>query len=73
MNVMVVARRVLGEFKEMPGMALTPRQASRFFGLSDDDCRKVIDVLVDGEYLQRTLAGKVTLGGRGRSADSIAA
>src|SRR5580700_8506807 len=32
MNVAAVARRVLAEFEEMPGMALTYRQASRLFG-----------------------------------------
>ncbi len=64
MNVMVVARRVLAEFEEMPGLALTPRQASRLFGLTDDACRIVLDVLVDSAYLRQTGSGKVTLGNR---------
>ncbi len=64
MNVMAVARRVLAEFEEMPGLALTPRQASRLFGLTDDACRIVLDVLVDSAYLRQTGSGKVTLGNR---------
>ena len=64
MNVMVVARRVLAEFQEMPGLALTPRQASRLFGLSEELCRAVLELLVDAAYLRQTVSGKVTLGDR---------
>ncbi len=64
MDVMAVARRVLAEFEEMPGLALTPRQASRLFGLTDDACRIVLDVLVDSAYLRQTGSGKVALGNR---------
>ena len=46
MNVEAVARRVLAEFEEMPGMALTVPQASRLFGLDDAACRTVVDQLV---------------------------
>jgi hypothetical protein len=34
------------EYKEMPGMHLTFDQARRLFGLSDADCRRVLDHLV---------------------------
>jgi hypothetical protein len=64
MNVFVVARRVLSEFEEMPGLTLTPRQASRLFGLSDDVCRAVLELLIDSACLRETAAGKVTLGSR---------
>lgn len=63
-NVDVVARRVLAEFEEMPGMALTVRQASRLFGLEEKDCRRVLDALIDRAYLRETRAGVVTLGTR---------
>jgi len=59
-----VARRVLAEFEEMPGMALTHHQASRLFGLDRDICRIVIDMLVDSAYLRQTGNGQVTLGDR---------
>jgi hypothetical protein len=64
MNVATVARRVLAEFREMPGMALTPRQASKLFGLEQEVCRLVLDMLVDAAYLRETIAGQITLGER---------
>ena len=64
MNVEVVARRVLAEFEEMPGLALTPRQATRLFGLDEEVCRIVLDTLVDLAYLRQTSAGTITLGDR---------
>jgi hypothetical protein len=56
-NVAAAARRVLAEFQEMPGMALTRRQASKFFGLEDNVCDLVLDMLVDAAYLRETVAG----------------
>ncbi len=64
MHVDVVARRVLAEFEEMPGMALTVRQASRLFGLEEAVCRRIIDALIDLAYLRETRAGVITLGSR---------
>ena len=64
MNVEAVARRVLAEFEEMPGLALTPRQASRLFGLDQDVCTIVLDTLVDLAYLRQTGTGTITLGQR---------
>ena len=64
MNLMAVARRVLAEFEEMPELTLTRRQASRFFGLSDEDCRIVLDTLIDLECLRQTGSGCLKLGGR---------
>jgi hypothetical protein len=64
MKVDTVARRILSEFEEMPGMALTVPQASRLFGLELQICRVVLDVLVDSAYLRQTRGGAVTLGSR---------
>jgi hypothetical protein len=64
MNIQTVARRVLAEFDEMPGMALTLRQAARLFGLDQDFCRIVLDALVDSAYLRLTTGGAVTRGDR---------
>lgn len=64
MNVTVIARRVLAEFEEMPGMMLTRRQAARLFGLDDQLTRLVFDVLVDSAYLRETASGKLSLGSR---------
>jgi hypothetical protein len=59
-----VSRRVLSEFAEMPGMALTPKQASLLFGLEEEDCKIVLDALVDAAYLRQRHDGAVTLGHR---------
>jgi DNA-binding IclR family transcriptional regulator len=64
MNVDTIAKRVLAEFEEMPGLALTRRQASRLFGLEPEVCRVVLDSLVDLAYLRQTSSGTVTLGDR---------
>jgi len=64
MNVAAVARRVLAEFQEMPGMCLTFRQASQLFGIEEETLRKVVDMLVDAAYLRETPAGQITQGER---------
>lgn len=56
-----VAERIQAEFREMPGMALTIAQASRLFGLKDEECRAVVDRLVSATVLRRTKTGAVTL------------
>src|SRR3954465_2122435 len=63
-NVQVAAGRVLSEFEEMPGMMLTVHQASKLFGLDQELCRVVLDVLIDGAYLRQTPSGRITLGER---------
>lgn len=64
MNVEIASRRVLSEFVEMPGMALTAKQASRLFGLDQEFCRVVLDALVDAAYLRQRTDGAITLGHR---------
>jgi hypothetical protein len=64
MNVEAVARRVLAEFDEMPGLALTVNQASRLFGLDQHLCQVVLDSLVDLAYLRQTSAGTIIRGER---------
>jgi hypothetical protein len=59
MNVDAVAKRVLAEFEEMPGMALTVPQASRLFGLDHAACRTVVDQLVGLSYLKWTRTGTI--------------
>jgi hypothetical protein len=60
----VVARRILAEFEEMPGLMLTIPQASRLFGIAEDQCRLVMEMLVDLAYLRQTRTGTVALGER---------
>jgi len=64
MNVEVVARRVLAEFDEMPGLALTVTQASRLFGIDKEQCKIVLDSLVDLAYLRQISGGVIIRGER---------
>ena len=60
MELEPIVHRIREEFREMPGLRLTPAQATRLWGLEHDACRKVIDVLVAAEYLRWTPSGSVT-------------
>lgn len=50
--------RIVGEFREMPGMALTAPQAARLFGLGQDACVRILDELVHEGVLCRTDSGR---------------
>ena len=55
-----IVSRVREEFREMPGLRMTPAQATRLWGLEHEACRRVIDVLVAAEFLRWTDSGSVT-------------
>ena len=42
--------RVSAEFHEMPDLALTVGQASRFFAVDHIHCRRILDTLVNRGY-----------------------
>jgi hypothetical protein len=44
--------RVLGEYREMPGLALTIDQAHRLWGCDAPLCRRIADVLVGRRMLR---------------------
>lgn len=46
--------RVRGEYLEMPGLALTVEQAGRLWGVDAPTSRRLLDALVDREFLRRT-------------------
>ena len=46
--------RVRFDFTEMPGLELTMPQAVRLWGMGVDDCRFVVDALVDAGFLRWT-------------------
>jgi hypothetical protein len=46
-----LARPVIAEYKEMPGMRLTFDQARKLFNFSAEDCRKVLSYLLDAALL----------------------
>ena len=60
MEFEAVLRRVRSEFVEMPGLRVTPAQATRLWGLEGEACQKVIKALIDASFLRWTPAGAVT-------------
>jgi hypothetical protein len=54
MSFAAVVDRVRAEFVEMPGLELTLAQAVRLWSLGVDDCRHIIDALVDAGFLKWT-------------------
>jgi hypothetical protein len=61
MDLDIVVKRVRGEFREMPGLRLTPAQATRLWGLENEFCKTVIDSLVAEAFLRWTATGAVTM------------
>ncbi len=59
MEFEALVHRVREEFREMPGLRLTPAQATRLWGLEHDTCRQVIESLVAAAYLRWTATGAV--------------
>ena len=55
-----IVYRIREEFREMPGLRLTPAQATRLWGMEQDTCRAVIDQLVEASFLRWTATGAVT-------------
>ena len=64
MSFAAVVDRVRGEFVEMPGLELTLPQAVRLWTLGADDCRFVIDALVDVGFLKWTPRRTIVRTGR---------
>jgi DNA-binding Lrp family transcriptional regulator len=48
-----LVQRIEAEFREMPGLCITLRQASRLFGLSEEVCQRVLCQLAEGNVIQR--------------------
>jgi hypothetical protein len=54
MSFAAVVDRVRADYMEMPGLELTLPQAVRLWTIGMDDCRFVIDALVDAGFLKWT-------------------
>ncbi len=59
MNFATVADRVRSDFNEMPRLELTLGQAVRLWNVGADDCRYVLDALVDAGFLKWTAKGTI--------------
>jgi hypothetical protein len=64
MSFALVVDLVRSEFIEMPGMELTMAQDTRLWNLGPDDCRHVLDALVDTGFLRWTPRRTVMRTGR---------
>jgi hypothetical protein len=53
----VVAARIQGEYREMPGLRLTLRQAQRLFGVDATVCSLVFEQLTRDRFLIRSADG----------------
>jgi hypothetical protein len=53
----LIAERVRGEFREMPGLTLTLAQARRLWSLDADTCNEVLTQLVASGFLCRRADG----------------
>jgi hypothetical protein len=47
-------RRVRAEYREMPGLRLTQRQAQRLWDLDSTTCERVLKALESTRFLRRT-------------------
>jgi hypothetical protein len=49
-----IVRRITAEFRELPGMVLTLKQASRFLGVDEAACERILTTLTTAGVLRRT-------------------
>jgi hypothetical protein len=66
MNFATATDRIRGDFNELPGLELTLGQAIRLWHLGPDDCRHVLDALVDGGFLEWTAKRTIVRAGHVR-------
>ena len=59
-------RRIRGEYREMPGHALSVRQAERMWNLPHAECERLLRELVDAGFLLRTEVGLFVRADAGR-------
>jgi len=52
-----VVQRIRGEYEEMPGLALTVRQAARLWGLEVPQSQRLFSELVDSRFLIADASG----------------
>ena len=50
-------RRIESEYREMPGLSVTPAQAGRLWGLNGTTCSWVLMTLVQAGILKQTTRG----------------
>ena len=73
MTFNTLVERVEKDFSEMPGLEVTMAQGVRLWNIGADDCRFVIDALVDVGFLKWTTKRTVIRTGRTMSMGRAAA
>jgi hypothetical protein len=58
--------RIRAEYREMPGMRLTPEQVERLSGADRSVCSQVVDALVNAQFLCLGIDGSYTRAVDGR-------
>jgi hypothetical protein len=64
MNFAAAVDRVRADFNQMPELELTIGQAIRLWNIGADDCRYVLDALVDARFLRWTTRRTIVRAGR---------
>jgi hypothetical protein len=59
MDTDVLVTRIKSEFNESPGMCLTLRQGARLWGISPEECARVVEQLVKEDFLRWTRNGEL--------------
>jgi hypothetical protein len=49
-----IVRRITAEFRELPGLVLSLKQASRFLGVDEAACARILAILTEAGVLRRT-------------------
>jgi DNA-binding GntR family transcriptional regulator len=56
-DLSALGERIRGDYREMPGLSLSPDQARRLWGLDERTCREALTALVESGFLRRTPKG----------------
>jgi hypothetical protein len=59
MDTETLVARIKSEFNESPGMCLTLRQGARLWGIPPEECARVVDRLVQEDFLRWTRNGEL--------------
>jgi hypothetical protein len=54
-------RLIQAEYREMPGLSLTPAQMQRLWGFGPDLCHELIDALTGSQILKLTATGRYVI------------
>jgi hypothetical protein len=59
MDTEALVTRIRSEFNESPGMCLTLRQGARLWGIPPEECAKLVERLVQEDFLRWTRNGEL--------------